>query len=93
MEKIKYLNYAAWTYLVLSFIGAIYLWKPLTWAWEEVGVAVIFALLLQAVIIAGALLVFCDMASNINAIKNKMVGDLPEAAAESDVEIVKREEF
>ncbi len=93
LEKIKYLNFTAWTYLSLSIIGAIYLWEPLTWAWDEVGVAFIFALLLQAVIISGAILVFCDMASNINAIKSKVVGDSSEVAAVSDVEVVKKEEF
>lgn len=93
MEKIKYLGYAAWTYLVLSLIGGLYLWEPLTWAYDEIGVAIIFALMLQAVIISGLILVFCDMASNVNAIKNKLVGDTSNAAEDNDIEVVKKEEF
>jgi hypothetical protein len=49
--------------------------------------------MLQAVFISGLILVFCDMASNVNAIKNKLVGDTSNAAEDNDIEVVKKEEF
>jgi len=88
VDKIKYLGYAAWTYLFLSFLGAIYLWKPLRWAWGEVGIGVIFAMILQAVIISGAILVFCDMANNINDLKNKLVSSTVEVSNGNESEVV-----
>jgi hypothetical protein len=76
--KIKFLEFVAWTYFGLSVLGGIIIWN-------EIGFALGFVVILQAIAVAGFLLVFCDMALNVNIMKNKLVASETLSSDEQDV--------